>query len=128
MLIPFHTHDPGPCHAYEDNVQLLVHVLPDAPSRVETHQVGVEVSAPFELPDDPRASSGSRGELVQVRRIALQWSPLLSLGSLGIRDLETAARRTLVAVAMLVDRQARQLGEQCLGYAARLRMIPHHGG
>jgi len=47
MLIPFHTHDPGPCHAYEDNVQLLVHVLPDAPSRVETHQVGVEVPALF---------------------------------------------------------------------------------
>jgi hypothetical protein len=47
MLFCFYTHEPGPCHAHEYDVQLLVYVLSDAPSRVETHQVGVEVPAPF---------------------------------------------------------------------------------
>jgi hypothetical protein len=108
MLFCFYTHEPGPCHAHEHDVQLLVYVLPDAPSRFETHQVGVEVLAPFEFPDDPRASSGSRSELAQVLRIALQWSPLLSLGSLGIRDLEAAAR-SLTTLAPLVDGHARFL-------------------
>jgi hypothetical protein len=47
MLLLFHTHEPGPGYTNEHDVQLLVHVLSDAPSRVETHQVGVEVPAPF---------------------------------------------------------------------------------
>jgi hypothetical protein len=127
VLLLFHTHEPGPCHAHEHDVQLLVHVLPDAPSRVEAHQVGVEVPALFQLPDDPSAASGCRSEFVQVRRVTCQRSLLLSLGVVGTHDLETAAR-TLAAVAVLVDRHARQLGDQRLGHAARLRMVRCHGG
>jgi hypothetical protein len=110
MLLAVHAHGPGPGHAQEDYIHLVVDVLPDAPSGVEAHQVGVQVTAPFESPDHPCSTFGRRGEFVQIRRVSCQRSLLLLLGAGGMRDLETAAR-TLAAVAVLVDRHARQLGE-----------------
>jgi hypothetical protein len=46
---------------------------------------------------------------------------------MGMRDLETTAR-VLAAFAVLVDRQALQLGEQGLGPAAGFGMLRHHRG
>jgi hypothetical protein len=66
VLIAAHAHEPRAGHAHEEYVHLVVNVLPDAPSRVETDQVGVQVTALFKGPDNPRASASSRGEFVQI--------------------------------------------------------------
>ena len=51
MLFSVHADQTRTRHANDQHVDLVVDVLSDASSRLETNQVGVEVSAPFEGPD-----------------------------------------------------------------------------
>src|SRR5919199_3600577 len=68
MLLPTHAHEPRAGHADEQHVDLVVLVLLDTTSRVEAHQIGVEVIASLERPDYPRAKGGIRQELPKVHR------------------------------------------------------------
>ncbi len=88
MLLAVHARDPRTGYAHKYDVHLIVDVLPDAPSCVETHQVGVQVATPFERPDHPYQPPGGRGEFVQVWCFSCQRSLLLPIVSVGIRDLE----------------------------------------
>src|SRR3712207_7889967 len=117
MLLAVHAHGPGPGHAHEQHVYLLVHVLPDAASRLETHQVGVQVTAPFQRPDGPLTTIGAQS--AQVHRVTRRHTASSSrdpdrtapdLPLLGVarrRDLETTTR-ALAAVAVLLDLHPRR--------------------
>ena len=63
-------------HAKDEHVYLIVDVLPNAPTRLETHQVGVEVFTPLESPDHPRLPASRSGDLNEVHRIFLHTAPI----------------------------------------------------
>jgi hypothetical protein len=71
MLSPIHFDEARTRDAQDDHVYLIVDVLPDAVSRLEAHEVGVELATSFEGPEHPRASAGRRGDLAEIDRISL---------------------------------------------------------
>ena len=70
MLSPIDIDEARPGDTQNDDVYLIVDVLPDAVSRLKAHQVGVEFAACAEGPDRPRASVGRRGDLAEIDRIS----------------------------------------------------------
>ena len=72
MLLAVHLDDARARYPHHQHVRLLVDVLADAPSRREPHEVGVEIAAPLQGPNHPRASSGSGQASVEVRYVGLR--------------------------------------------------------
>src|SRR5829696_9318265 len=59
--------EPGSRHAHEDDVRLVVDVLPYAPPNAEAHHVGVRVGARSQAPDPPLPRSGGGGHRSEIR-------------------------------------------------------------
>jgi hypothetical protein len=76
MLFSAHADRPGPRDADYQHVYLVVDVLPDAPARLETHQISVEVFAPFEGPYDALPPGRRSGTLAEVHRTSLSHTPV----------------------------------------------------
>jgi hypothetical protein len=53
-------------HADDEYVYLVVDVLPNPVTRLEAHQVGVQLAAPLEGPDRSCPPAGRRGDLTEV--------------------------------------------------------------
>jgi hypothetical protein len=66
MLLSVHADQPRPRDTDDKHIHLVVDVLPDASSRLETNQVGVEVSTPFEGPDHTLPPGRGSGDLAKV--------------------------------------------------------------
>jgi len=60
----------------DEHVYLVVDMLPNASTRLEPHQVGVEIAAPFKSPDHPRSLAGRSGDLAEVHRNFLHTVPI----------------------------------------------------
>src|SRR3954451_10644405 len=71
MLFPIHADRARTRDAHDKHVYLVVDVLPHAPTRLETHQVGVEIRAPFEVPDRALPPGRGSGGLAEVHRTSL---------------------------------------------------------
>jgi len=69
MFLPIHLDETRTRYAYDDHIYLIVDVLPDATTRLESHEVGVEFAARFEGPDHPRASASRCGDLAEANRL-----------------------------------------------------------
>jgi hypothetical protein len=75
MFLSVHADQPQTRDADDKHIYLIVDVLPDAASLLETNQVGVEVSAPFEGPDHALPAGRRSGDLAEVHGTLLLHTP-----------------------------------------------------